>query len=256
MCEKIKAGSVAALSHAVPPPGAALAASLSLAIGGVVLAASGTPVRPAIAQKQLVSRTSCETAADAKAKPDFLSRSLQYRDDVLITTRYCSATAHNQLTPTKPEIVVVSANPQASSKDRIFITTIPKTDAKKVHDTCVLAGQAAFDYSQASTTGTPPTDAVIAGAEVLTGAGKVDCEGFLRATTADNPLVVFAPGVFTGTVISVPILNMIGNNKPAAEVQAAVDHLGRQLAGPTAMSADEIRTRPQIISAAPGQYLP
>src|SRR5215831_6877241 len=105
----------------------ALAASLSLAIGGVAFAAAETPVRPAIAQKQLVSATSCETAADAKAKPDFVSRSVQYRDDVRITTRYCSATAHNQLTPTKPQIVIVSADPEATSEDRIFITTIPRT---------------------------------------------------------------------------------------------------------------------------------
>jgi len=245
----------AALGSIVPPRGVALTASLYLAIGAVAVAGPGTQVRPTIAQKQLVSLTSCETAADAKSKPNFLSKSVQYRDDVLITTRYCSATAHNQLTPTKPEIVIVSANPEATSEDRIFITTIPRTDARKVHDTCVLAGQAAFDYSQASTTTRPPTDAVIAGAEVLTGSGKVDCDGFLRATAADNPLVVFAPGVFTGTAISVPILNMIGNNKPVAEVQGAVDQLGRQVAGSVATSAEEIRQRPQIIVAAPGPNL-
>src|SRR5215469_14060064 len=128
----------------------ALAASLSLAIGGLAFAAPVTPVRPAIAQKQLVSLTSCETAADAKSKPDFVSRSVQYRDDVLITTRYCSATAHNQLTPAKPEIVIVSADPGVSGKDRVLIRTIPKNDAKKVHDTCVLAGKAAYVYSQPS----------------------------------------------------------------------------------------------------------
>src|SRR5215469_18050202 len=126
----------------------ALAASLSLAIGGLAFAAPVTPVRPAIAQKQLVSLTSCETAADAKSKPDFVSRSVQYRDDVLITTRYCSATAHNQLTPTKPEIVIVSAAPEASGTDRILVKTIPRNDAQKIHDTCLLAGKAAFGYSQ------------------------------------------------------------------------------------------------------------
>src|SRR5215471_6279862 len=151
----------AALGSIVRPRGVALTAPLYLAIGAVAVAGPGTQVRPTIAQKQLVSLTSCETAADAKSKPNFLSKSVQYRDDVLITTRYCSATAHNQLTPTKPEIVIVSANPEATSEDRIFITTIPRTDARKVHDTCVLAGQAAFDYSQASTTTRPPTDAVI-----------------------------------------------------------------------------------------------
>jgi hypothetical protein len=36
-----------------------------------------------------------------------------------------------------------------------------------------------------------------------TGGAPVVCKG------PDNPLVVFAPGVFTGTAIYVPILNMI-----------------------------------------------
>jgi len=246
----------AALGSIVPPRGVALTASLYLAIGAVAVAGPGTQVRPTIAQKQLVSLTSCETAADAKSKPDFVSRSVQYREDVLITTRYCSATAHNQLTPTKPEIVIVSADPEASGKGRILIKTIPRNDAKRVHDTCVLAAKAAFVYSQPSTAATAPTDAVITGADVLTGSGKVDCDGFLRATAADNPLVVFAPGVITGTAISVPILNMIGDRKPAAEVQAAVDHLGQQVAGSVAMSADEIRKRPQIIIESPGAHLP
>jgi len=55
-----------------------------------------------MAQKQLVSRTNCQTAAYAASKPDFLSKSVEYRDDVHITTRYCGATSHNQLAPAKP----------------------------------------------------------------------------------------------------------------------------------------------------------
>jgi hypothetical protein len=75
------------------------------------------------------------------------------------------------------------------------------------------------------------------------GAGKVDCDGFLRATAADNPLVVFAPAVITGTTISVRILDMIGHHKPPAEVQAAADQLGPRVAGSVALGADEIRER-------------
>jgi hypothetical protein len=200
-----------------------------------------------MAQKQLVSGTNCQTAAQAAAKPDFLSKSAQYRDDVLITTRYCSATAHNQLTPTKPEIVVVGADPNASGADKIFVQTIPKNDARKVHDVCVLAGKAAFAYTQASTAATPQANAVVAGADVLTSSGKVDCDDFLRATYAANPLVVLAPAEISGTAISVNILNMIGLRKPVAEVQAAVDNLGRQVAGSVAMSGEQIRKQPQIV---------
>jgi hypothetical protein len=224
----------------------AIVATLSLAYEGIVPADTGTPVRPVLAQKQLVSGTNCQTAAQAAAKPDILSKSAEYRADVLITTRYCSATAHNQLTPGKPEIVVVGADPNASGADKIFAQTIPKNDARKVHDVCVLAGKATFAYPQASTTATP-ADAVVAGADVLTSSGKVDCEDFLRATYAANPLVVLAPAVISGSAISVHILNMIGLRKPGAEVKAAVDNLGRQVAGSVATSGEQIRKQPQIV---------
>ena len=235
------------MSRLVLPAQAAAVASLALAHGAVIFADSGTPVRPAMAQKQLVSGTNCQTAAHATSKPDFLSKSAEYRDDVLITTRYCSATAHNQLTPAKPEIVVVGADPSASGGVKIFIKTIPKNDAKKVHGTCVLAGKAALSYAPASTTAAPQADAAIAGVDVLTSSGKVDCGGFLPATDAANPLVVLAPSVISGSAISVHILNMIGLKKPGTEVQAAVDKLGHQVAGSIATSGEEIRKQPQIV---------
>jgi len=239
----------------------AAVAARSLALGGVTLAAPGDaqasqkspPVRAVMAQKQLVSGTNCQNAANTAAQPDFLSKSAEYRDDVRITTRYCSATSHNQLTPTEPEIVVVSADPTASGETKIFFKTIAKNDAKKVHAACVLAGKATFAYLQASATATTSqADAVIAGADVLTGSGKVDCDGFLRATEAANPLVVLAPGVISGVAISVHILNMIGLKKPASEVQAAVDSLGHQVAGSVAANTDEIRRQPQIVLGPPG----
>jgi hypothetical protein len=205
-----------------------------------------------MAQKQLVSGTNCQTAAQAAAKPDFLSKNAEYRGDVLITTRYCSATAHNQLTPTKPEIVVVGADPNASGAEKIFVQTIPKNDARKVHDVCVLAGKATLAYTQASTTATPQANAVVAGADVLTSSGKVDCEDFLRATYAANPLVVLAPAVISGSAISVHILNMIGLSKPGAEVQAAVDNLGHEVAGSVATSGEQIRKQPQLVLESPG----
>jgi hypothetical protein len=236
----------------------------SLALGGVTLAASGDPhasqqsppIRPVMAQKQLVSGTNCQNAAHAPPKPDFLSTSAEYRDDVLITTRYCSASAHNQLTPTAPEIVFVSADPNASGDVKIFFKTIPKNDPKKVHNACELAGKATSAYLQASTTApTPQADGVIAGADVLTSSGNVDCDGFVRATQADNPLVVLAPHVISGSAISVHILNMIGLNQPATEVQVAVDNLGRQVAGSVALSGDEIRTHPQLVLGPPASNL-
>jgi len=229
-------------------------ATLSLAHWSLIFA--GTPDRPVVAQKQLVSATNCQTAANAKSRSDFLSKGEEYRDDVLITTRYCSATAHNQLTPTEPEIVVVSANPNASGDVKIFFKTMPKYNTKKVHDTCVLAGKATFAYLQASTAATAQADSAVAGADVLTSSGKVDCDGFLNATEADNPLVVLAPGAISGSVISVHVLNMIGLKKPATEIQAAVDNLRSQVAGSAAQSADEMRKRPQIVLKSPGPNLP
>ena len=148
--------------------------------------------------------------------------------------------------------MVVGADPNASGADKIFVQTVPKNDARKVHDVCVLAGKATFAYTQASTTATPQADAVVAGADVLTSSGKADCDDFLRATDAANPLVVLAPGVISGSVISVHILNMIGLRKPGAEVQAAVDGLGRQVAGSVAMSGEQIRKQPQIVLESPG----
>ena len=232
--------------------------TVSLTLGGGVSAIPGTPVRSVLAQKQLVSGTNCQTAHHPPPKkPDFLSNSAEYRDDVLITTRYCSATAHNQLTPTKPEIVVVSADPNASGDNKIFIKTVPKYNAKEVHAACALAGKAAFTYLQTSTSSaTPQADAVIAGSDVLTGSGKVDCDSFLRATGADNPLVVLAPGAISGFAISVHILNMIGLKKPATEVQAAVDDLGHQVAGSVALSADDVRKYPQIVAGPSGLNQP
>jgi hypothetical protein len=205
-----------------------------------------SPLRPVLAQKQLVSGTNCQTAAHPPPKPAFLSTSAEYRDDVLITTRYCSATAHNQLTPTKPEILVVSANPHAGGDDKIFLQTLPMNDANKVHATCVLAGKTASAYLQASGT-PPPNDAGVAGADVVTGSGKMDCDSFLRATDAKNPLVVLAPAAISGGVISVHILNMIGLKRPSAEVQAAADSLGHQVVGSVALSAADIRKHPQIV---------
>jgi hypothetical protein len=148
--------------------------------------------------------------------------------------------------------VVVGADPNASGAVKIFVQTIPGNDARKVHDVCVLAGKATLAYTQASTTATPQADAAVAGADVLTSSGKVDCEDFLRATYPANPLVVLAPAVISGSAISVHILNMIGLKKPGAEVQAAVDNLGRQVAGSVATSAEQIRKQPQIVLGSPG----
>src|SRR6516162_11963213 len=120
------------MSRRVVSAQTAAVATLSLAYGGMILADTGTPVRPVMAQKQLVSGTNCQSAAQAAAKPAFPSKSAEYRYDVLITTRYCSATAHNQLTPTKPEIVVVGADPNASGAVKIFVQTMPPNDARRV----------------------------------------------------------------------------------------------------------------------------
>src|SRR5215475_10940285 len=139
-------------------------AVVSLGYGSAVFADAGTAARPVVAQKQLVSGTNCQTAAHAAPQPDFASKSAEYRDDVRITTRYCSATAHNQVNPTNPEVMVVGADPNAAGGgDRIFVKTIPKNDAKKVHDTCVLAARAASAYTQASKTPTSQPDEAIAG---------------------------------------------------------------------------------------------
>jgi hypothetical protein len=244
------------MSRLVRSVHAAVVATLSVALTGELFAIEGTPVRPVVAQKQIVSGTNCETAANPSAKkPDFLSSDAEYRDDVLITTRYCSATAHNRLTSTKPEIVVVSPDPNASGEVKVVIRTIPKNDANKVHDTCLLAGKATFAYLQASATAMPQ-DAPIEGADVLTSSGKVDCDGFLRATDVDNPLVVFVPGAISGLVISVHVLNMIGLKKPASEVQAAVGDLGHRVEGSVASSADEIRKHPQLVLGSPGLNQP
>ena len=232
----------------------AAVATVSLGYGAALFADAGTPARPVVAQKQLVSGTNCQTAAHAASKPDFASKSAEYRDDVRITTRYCSATAHNQVNPTNPEVVVVGADPNAAGGgDRIFVKTIPKNDAKKVHDTCVLAGKGASASTQAATTPPSQPGEAIAGADVLTSAGKVDCQDFLRATDAASPLVVLVPSAISGSVISVHVLNMIGLKKPAAEVQASVDELRHQVSGSVAMSGEEIRKHPQLVleSSAP-----
>jgi hypothetical protein len=170
----------------------------------------------------------------------------EYRKDVLITTRYCSATAHNQLTPTRPEIVVVGPDSSASGGDKFFFKTVRLNDATNVHDSCVRAGKAAFGYTQVPYTA-PHGDAVVSGADVLTRSGKLDCDDFLRATDATNPLVVLAPAVISGSVISVHILNMVGHGKPETEVQAAADSLRHQVAGSASTSAEEIRKQPQIV---------
>ncbi len=238
----------------IVPVATATLAYLCISLGGPSLAASG-PARAVLSQKQLVSRANCETAAQAKSKPDFLSKSAEYRDDVQITTRYCSATAHNQLSPASAQIVVVGADPTASGQDKIFIKTISKHDAAKVHDTCLLAATSTSAYLQSSAPGASPASGETTGADVMTGSGKVDCQEFLRATAAEDPLVVLAPAMLTGTAISVPILSMIGNRKTPAEVQAAIDGLGSQLAGSIAMSADEIRKHPQIIAGPDGPGL-
>jgi hypothetical protein len=206
-----------------------------------------TSAHPLMAQKQLVSGTDCQSAATARSKSDFLSSSAEARDDVLITIRYCDATAHNQLHPTKPEIVVVSGDPYATGDAKIFFKTLPKDDAKKVHDTCLLAGKATFAYLQATAAATSQAGGGIAGADVLTSSGKTDCESFLGATAPDNPLVVLAPSVISGYAISVHILDMIGMKKPPTEVQAAVDSLGQQVAASVALSADDVRKHPQIV---------
>ena len=236
-------------------PARAAALTVSLVLSGATLALADTPARPALAQKQLVSGTDCQSAASPPLKrPDFVTSAAEYRDDVRITTRYFSATAHNQLNPTRAEIVVVGADPAATGGVKIFIRTIPTGDAGKVHDTCVLAGKAAFAYSQGPSMlppgAPPPADAAITGADVATGSGKVGCEDFLRATAADNPLVVLGPGALTGSVLSVHILNMIGHKASAAQVQAAVDGLG-QAAGALGLSSDEIRKHPQIVLGRP-----
>lgn len=222
---------------------------VSLTVSAPVLTAEGSPLRPVMAQKQLVSRTNCDTAAQALAKPDFLSKSVEFRDDVQITTRYCSATAHNQVASAHPQIVVVAADPEASGKHKISIRTIAQRDTAKVHEACMLAARATVAYAQA-TAAQPGGE--ISGADVVGDSGKVDCEAFLRATPAENPLVVLTPAALTGTAISVAILDMIAKKKPAAEVQAALDGLGHQLAGSIAMSADEMRRHPQIIAGAEG----
>jgi len=247
-------------SHALPAasPARALAAatavSLCVGIVGVTFAVAGDAARPVLAPRQLVSHTDCQTAAQAAAKPDFLAKSAEFRDDVHISTRYCSATAHNQLSPSKAQIVVVGADPQGSRENKVFLKTIPANDAKKVHETCVRAGTAAPPYSQ-SAAPTAPGESATGGADVLTDSGKVDCEEFLRSTAADSPLVVLAPAALSGTAVSVHILNMIGHQRPAAEVQAEMDALGHQVATSAAMSPEERRKHPQIILPTAGPDL-
>lgn len=225
--------------------------TLSLALGGVTLALADTPARPELAQKQLVSATDCQGAASPPPqRPGFLASAAEYRTDILITTRFCSATAHNQLAPMTPHIVVVGPDPAASGAVKIFIRTIPAKHAGKLHEVCALAGRAAFAYSQGPSMvppgAPPPADAAITGSDVVTGSGKVGCEDYLRATAAENPLVVLGPGALKGSVVSVHILNMIGLRTSSAEVQAAVAGLG-QAASAVGLSSDEIRKHPQLV---------
>jgi hypothetical protein len=194
--------------------------------------------------RKLVVRYSCDDALALIAdKAKYATLTADNLNEVTAVVLTCNAKSYNKEHPDDPRTVVIA--PVADDPNqKVEMRTVPLHDFSQIRDVCYAAGTAYFAYAETVSTATPITKAIVTGVDVVTDSGHTDCNSFVHGAEVENPLVVFAPSVISGSGVSMRVLNMIGAGDAANQVQAAVDQVGAAVKDTGAQTVQDVVKNP------------
>lgn len=201
-----------------------------------------------VTPRQLVVGLTCSEVDEALKADNFNKLDATEAEEVILQKEKCRVEARNKAKPDDQEIMVIAAGQRPDkANSKIFFATLKPSDVRNIENTCRLLAKQTSNVI--NTLGGVPTVGQ-ASAQVLmvaTDGGKVQCDALLSGLKDDNPFVVLAPSLITGAAISTRILAMMGENKTAREVQAAVDNLGREAGNAIKVGAREVKKHPILL---------
>lgn len=200
---------------------------------------------PTVSQRQFVTSVKCQDVYGLPEKPDFVNKSPDERDEILISIASCAAAEHSKANPTDPQVVLVAADP--NSPEGVTFKTLSQKDGQKIHDACVTVAKGVFAYLAAASSTSVIGAPIVGGIAIATNNGKTDCDSFVHGAEIGSPLIVLAPDIISGAGVTVHVLRMIGLKKPAAQVQAEVDNVGKQAGAALAKGFNEVKKNPMIL---------
>jgi hypothetical protein len=196
-------------------------------------------------QRQLVTSFTCDQARAAILDPNYGKMPTDELNDVTAVWMNCANTVHNKMYPNNQRVTVVA--PVANNPNQpVEIETVDQNNDDQVHKVCTAAASAFYTYAEGGATVQPAALPAVASADVLTDGGKTDCDSFIHGVKTENPLVVLAPSMISGSGVTMHVLSMIGAGQAAATVQSAVDSLGEQVKDSIKGSVMDITQHPLI----------
>jgi hypothetical protein len=185
--------------------------------------------KPALKPRQLIVGHDCDEAMKILGSTEYDKLDIAPRKEVALARERCAVVERNLKNSNKDaEVVVVTANPGEGDDSKVYYGTLRKSDLPALRRTCKIAAESAFTYLEGAAVASPAVLAV-AGADIVTDRGKVQCEAFIRGLEKDNAFVTLAPDKIDGSAVTVRILQMIGQKKAANEVQKEVDERGKEV---------------------------
>lgn len=202
--------------------------------------------------RQLAEGMTCDEAKNAISDDSFGNLTSDQREEIYIAREHCLVAQNNSQHPDDPQVTIVAPNPSdADSNNKVFFKTIRTKDLTAVGSVCQFVGRQILTATEVMGGVNPVLGLGAVGLDVVTDGGKVTCDGYIKAAQNNNILVVLAPSIITGTVITVHVLNMIGLGKQAREVQSASDDVRKAAGNLVAKSVDDIKRNSLILIAGP-----
>jgi hypothetical protein len=211
-------------------------------------AAAGKPFAVKLAPKQLAVHLDCASARQNAESRQFAKESAAEKLENNISIQHCEAYAHNYIDQDNPQIVVVAADPNASGDLKILVETVSLRELKSLRGICEVIAKGTFAYLETTKDAESlPADSSNIRADVTTDHDDVACDVALQGANPRNPLFVLTPDFVDGNDVDINVLQLIGQKKPAAEVQQAVTALTAKVGNIAPQTSAQIRAIPMVL---------
>jgi hypothetical protein len=201
-----------------------------------------------LAPKQLAVHLDCASARQNVESRQFAKESPAEKLENDISIQHCEAYAHNYIDQDNPRIVVVVPDPNASGDLKIHVETVALHELRSVRGVCEVAAKATFAYLETTKDAESlPANPANLRADVATDQQDVPCDVSLQAANQRNPLVVLTPEFVTGNDVDVDVLQLIGQKKPADEIQHAASEVTAKVGTIAPQTSAQIRAVPMVL---------
>jgi hypothetical protein len=227
----------------------------SIALGAVAMlglaqlaAAEGKPFAVKLAPKQLAVHLDCAAARQNAESRQFAKESAEEKLENNISIQHCEAYAHNYIDQDNPQVVVVAPDPNATGELKILVETVALHELKSVRGVCDAIAKGTFAYLETSKDAESlPANPANLRADVATEHDDVPCDVALQAANQKNPLFLVTPEFLDGFNVDVHVLQLIGEKKPADEVQQAAKAVAASVGKVAPQTSAQVRAVPVVL---------